>query len=277
MFSRLWLRLGKFGLALLIVYLILAYGIVITIIVREEVDILDASKVVSVINPLRESTVAGQVRNVFGDPIPHAVLVIDGQIIQADNGGGFSINQLAPGRYTLEIFAGDYAKYTREIHVEEGMNYPTIKYESGLWPQVFMADFHVFFKDANAIFGMVGFANGTDEPIYIERASILDPQGNAIYDLLHDNDGFSYYTDLSNKLEVVEIPQRALKWAPHMVQSGEFPPIAGSFRPGPYSLEVHYAFQAGHDLGLYQVLTITDHLDLDNDWNPHLPDPDNSE
>ena len=272
MFSRFWIRLGKFGLFMLLAYLLMAYIIVVSIIIREELAIVDATKVISVFNPTQgSSSMEGQVRNVFGDPVPFAVVIVGDHLVQADNTGAFQVTNIAAGRHTLEIFAGDYARYTREVQVEEGVNNPTIKYETGLWPQVFLVDFHIFYKENDEIFGMVGFANGTDEPIYIERASILSPKGDAITDILHDNDGFSYYLDLSNKLKLVLEPQKALKWAPRMVQGGEFTPVKGYFPPGPYSLEVHYAFQEGHDLGQYQVLTITDHLDLDNNWAPHLP------
>ncbi|HKM43237.1 MAG TPA: hypothetical protein VJZ70_04535 [Limnochordia bacterium] len=272
MVSRFWLRLGKLGLFLLGTYLVFAYIIVITITIREELTIVDASKVISVLSPAQgTSTLEGQLRNVFGDPVPFGVVVVGDHLVQADNIGAFRMTNLNPGRFTLEIFAGDYAKYSREIQVEEGMNHPTIKYESGLWPQVFLVDFHIFYKGDDEIFGMAGFANGTGAPIYIQRATILSPKGEVVTDILHDNDGFQYYTDLSNLLEIVEEPQKALKWAPRMVQGGEFPPLRGYFPPGPYTLEVHYAFKEGHELGQYQVLTITDHLDLDNNWHPHIP------
>ncbi|HBG02407.1 MAG TPA: hypothetical protein DDW87_12675 [Firmicutes bacterium] len=272
MSSRFWIRLGKLGLLSLFAYVLLAYSIVFTIIIRQELSIVDATKVISVFQPGKgASTLEGQVRNVFGDPIPYGVIIVGDHLVQADNTGAFLVPNLSPGRHILEIFAGDYAKYTREIHIEGGTNIPTIKYETGLWPQVFLVDFHIFYKENDAIFGIIGFANGTTDPLYIERATILDPGGEVITDILHDNDGFDYYTDLSSKLEVVYEPQKALKWAPRMAQSGEFPPILGYFPPGLYSLEVHYAFQDGHDLGQYQVLTITDHLSLDNNWDPHLP------
>lgn len=272
MLSRFWLRLGKLGLVLLGSYLVFAYIVVVTLIVREELTIVDASKVISVVKSAPgTSTLEGQVRDVFGDPVPFGVIILGDHLVQADNTGAFRITNLNPGRFTLEIFAGDYAKYSREIQVEEGMNHPTIKYEVGLWPQVFLVDFHIFYKGDGEIYGMVGFANGTNEPIYIEQATIINPKGEVIVDVLHDNDGFQYFADLSNRLEVIEQPQKALKWPGQMVQGGEFPSVKGHFPPGPYTIEVHYAFQAGHDLGQYQVLTITDHLDLEKHWTPHLP------
>ncbi len=272
MFSRFWVRLGKFSLLLLGAYVLMAYIIVVTIIIREELAIVDASKVISVLNPSRgASIIEGQVRNVFGDPIPHGVVIVGEQLVQADNTGTFRVTNLSPGRMVIEIFAGDYARYTREIQVEKGINSPTIKYETGLWPQVFLVDFHVYYREHDEIFGVLGFANGSTEPIYIQKASILSPSGEFVTDILHDHDGFTYYADLSNRLEIVEDPQKALKWASSMVQGGEFAPVKGSFPPGPYTLEVHYAFEEGHNLGQYQVLTVTDHLDLDNNWGPHLP------
>lgn len=272
MLSRFWLRVGTFGLILLLVYLILSYACLFTIIIRRELQVLDAAAVVSVFNP-REggSTLEGQVRNVFGDPVPYAVIVVKDRLVQADHEGRFTLEGLAPGRFTLEIFAGDYARYAREINLEAGLNSPPIKYETGLWPQEFLADFHIFFNQSGEIFGITGFANGTDQPIFIQSAVIFSPGGEMVLDLLHDQDGFSYYSNLSTKIEIAETPQRALRWAPQMWQNGEFAPIPGYFPPGPYSLEVHYAFEKGHESGQYQVLTITDHLDPESDWNPHLP------
>lgn len=272
MHSRFWLRLGRLGLVLLLSYLLFAYTCLITIIIRGELTILDASKVISVLsNQLEPCILQSQVRNVFGDPVPFAVIVVGNRLVQADNTGVFAMDNLAPGRHTIEIFAGDYGKYLREVQLEAGINSPPIKYETGLWPQVFLIDFHIFYKESDEILGIVGFANGTTEPLFIQRATLLNPQGEVITDILHDRNGFAYYANFSSKIEIVDEPQKALKWAGRVVQSGELAPLKGSFRPGPYSLEVHYAFSQGHELGQYRVLTITNHLDLDNDWNPHLP------
>lgn len=271
MVSRFWFALGRVSLLLLVMYLILSYVLLITIILRQEITILDASKAISVFNTKKgDSSLQGQVRNVFGDPVPFSVIIFGEHIVQADKTGTFTLAHLASGRYTMEIFAGDYEKYSREVQIETGVNSPTIKYDTGLWPQIFLVDFHIFSKNSDEIIGIVGFANGTTELIFIQQATLLNPQGEVITDVLHDHDGFNYYANLSNKLEIVENPQKALKWAPRMVQGGEFPAIKGSFLPGIYTLEVHYAFQKGHDLGQYRVLTMTDLLEPDKNWDPHL-------
>ncbi|HHY15337.1 MAG TPA: carboxypeptidase regulatory-like domain-containing protein [Firmicutes bacterium] len=276
MLSGIWWRLCRVGIIILLIYLTAAYACLITIIIRKEVRILDAAKVISALSTGNKvdpalGVLEAQVRSVFGDPIPHAVILLADRLVQADNTGNFRIINIKPGTYTLEILAGDYEKYAREIKIEAGVNSPPIKYDLGLWPQDFLVDFHIFYKDAGEVLGIAGFANGAEEPIFIERATILDPSGKVITDILHDNDGFAYYADLSSRLEIVNEPQKALKWPPRMWQSGEFAPLAGNFPPGPYSLEVHYAFATGHKLGQYRVLVITDHLDWDSNWNPHLP------
>lgn len=273
MLSPLWARLGKYCFFLLLIYLLAAYVLLFTIIIRNELHILDANGVVSVFNPNGgPCLLEGKVRNVFGDPVPHAVIVIQDRLIQADNTGAFAVAGLQSGRFSLEIFAGNYAKYNREINLEPGANSPPMKYETGLWPQEFLVDFHIFHKNSGEILGITGFANGTDEAIYIQRTTLVGPRGEVIEDLLHDRDGFNYYAGLSSKLEITEEPQKALVWPGRMWQTAEFAPITGAFSPGLYSLEVHYAFQKGHELGQYRVSTITDHLDLDQDWkHPHLP------
>lgn len=271
MFSRFWMRLAKLGLVLLISYLIVAYALLITITIRRELKILDPPKAISVFQQEKTSTILeGNVCNVFGDPVPHAVIAVGDSLIQADNRGAFSLNNLQPGRYTLEIFAGDYEKYSKEIHIEEGTNRPSIKYDTGLWPQVFLVDFHIFYKDHDEVLGILGFANGTADPIYISKAVLLNPRKQVILDLLGDLGGFEYYSDLSSKIQLVHTPEKALKWAARLVQNGEFPPIQGDFRPGPYTLEVHYGNLKDHEKGRYSIFTITDHLDLNSNWNPHL-------
>src|SRR5699024_7464450 len=148
-------------------------------------------------------TLQGQVRNVFGDPVPFAVIVIADRLGQADNTGAFSLQNLPVGRHAMEIFAGNYEKYSREIQLETGINSPPIKYDTGLWPQGILVDFHVFYKETDEILGIAGFANGTTEPIYIQRATLLSPKGEVITDILHDRDGFNYYADFSSKIEIV--------------------------------------------------------------------------
>lgn len=60
MFSRFWIRLGKFGLFTLIAYLLMAWIVIVTIIIREELAIVDATKVISVFNPAQgSSTIEG--------------------------------------------------------------------------------------------------------------------------------------------------------------------------------------------------------------------------
>lgn len=273
MLSPRWARLGKCCLIVLVVYLLAAYLVLFIIIIRSELHILDANGAVFVFNRNDgPSLLEGRVCSVFGDPVPHAVIVIQGRLSQADNTGAFYVTGLESGRFGLEIYAGNYAKYSREIHLESGANSPPIKYETGLWPQEFLVDFHIFMKDSGEILGITGFANGTDEPVYIQRATLIGPKGEVITDLLHDGEGFDYYAGLSTRLSIIKEPQKALIWPGRMWQTAEFAPIAGTFPPGLYSLEVHYAFQKGHELGQYRVFTVTDHLDLDKDWkHPHAP------
>ena len=270
--SNLWCHLLKTGIIVLLIYLVVVYTILITTIIRNELSIVDGTQVVSVLtSPPNSGVLHTQIRNVFGDPVPYGVVLINNHLVQGDNTGFFKVPSLKPGRYILQILAGGYEPYSREIQIEDGMNSPPIKYETGLWPDSFLVDFHIFFTENGQVLGIVGYANGSEEPIYIERSTLLDPRGEVITDLLHDNDGFNYYAGLSSKIEIVEEPQKALKWAPRTWLSGEFPPIQGSFLPGLYTLEVHYAGLENHKLGKYQVLQIQDHLDFENNWNPHLP------
>ncbi|NLJ80097.1 MAG: carboxypeptidase regulatory-like domain-containing protein, partial [Firmicutes bacterium] len=267
MYSNPWLRFLKTSLIFVLAYLLLASAFTIIIIIRSELRILDAQQVLSLTGQSpQQGVLRGQVRNIFGDPVPHAVVLLENRFVQGDNTGRFEISNLNPGRYTLEILAGGYEKYRREVQVETGINNPPFKYETGLWPQTFLVDFHLFYQEDARLLGIMGFANGSSQPLFIQSALLFNPLGEMILDLLADNGGFSYYAGLSNKLEIAEEPQRALKWAPRMWQSGEFPPIEGFYQPGIYTLKVYYGFEEEHQSGQYRVFTISDHLDLEKSW-----------
>lgn len=265
-------RVLRVGIASLVAYLAIGYIVFVATLVRWEVGLLPPARPVSSIASRDTGvygTITSQVRNVFGDPVPYAVVHIGGRTIQADQNGNFILEGLAPDRYVMEIFAGGYERYKWEITVGEGNNTPIIKYDSGLWPEKFLADFHVFYASNDRLFGLVGFANGSHETIYVSSATIIDPNGNAIIDVLRQHDGFNYYNYLSNKVEVVETPEPALRIPSKAWVNGEIPPITGPFPPGTYHLEILYGNQEEHEKQQYQRIQYSDQGD--NNWNPHLP------
>ena len=153
--SNLWCHLLKTGITVLLIYLVVVYTILITTIIRNELSIVDGTQVVSVLtSPPGSGVLRTQIRNVFGDPVPYGVVFINNRIFQGDNTGFFEVPSLKPGRYTLQIFAGGYEQYSREIQVEDGLNSPPIKYETGLWPEFFLVDFHIFFRDNSQVLGI---------------------------------------------------------------------------------------------------------------------------
>lgn len=254
-------------------YIALGYIVFASVVLHYEISLLPDDKLIYTAADIqkRSGTLSTRVHNIFGDPIPYAVIFIDGRITQADSTGFFIVEELKPQRYTLEIFSGDYQPYQWDILIDDGTNNPPIKYDTGLWPQYFLPDFHVFHNNTNQLFGLIGFANGSKQPIYIHRAAIYDPNGNIILDLFEDPDIVEYYQMLSTKVESVTTPQQALRLPSKTWINGEIPPIDSPLTPGVYQLEVHYGTETGHQSGVYRVQRIEDYLQTYPNWNPHLP------
>ncbi len=272
MSTRSWKRVALAALVVVALYGLGVAYLLITTIIRNELEIWGGREVPVLAKPANPAHFHTCVRNVFGDPLPYAVVYIAGRVGQADSTGLVEMTNLHPGRYEMSIFAGGYQPLTMEVQLEPGLNSPVIKYDTGLWPEYFLVDFHIYYSSDQRLLGILGFANGSPEPIYIHRAALISPQGEVITDFLHDHDGFAYYADLSTKIKVVEEPQKALVWPARTWQPGEFPPIPGLFRAGLYTLEVHYGNENEHRTGEYRIMQITHHLDYELTGNPHSTD-----
>ena len=61
-------------------------------------------------------------------------------------------------------------------NLEPGLNSPILKYDTGLWPEYFLVDFHIYYSEDQRLLGIRGFANGSPEPIYIGTRAHF-PQG----------------------------------------------------------------------------------------------------
>ena len=268
--KRSWERIVYTVMLVVVVYGTAVAALLAITIIRSELQIWGGREAVAALSrPANPAHLQTYVRNVFGDPLPYAVVHVAGRVGQADNSGLIELFDLHPGRYNMTVFAGGYHPLTLDVTLEPGYNSPILKYDTGLWPEYFLVDFHIYYSEDQRLMGICGFANGSSESVYIRHARLLSPQGEVITDFLHDHDGFSYYADLSTKIKVVEEPQKALLWPPQTWQPGEFPPIPGIFHFGLYTLEVHFGSEEEHQLGQYQIVQITDHLDYELTGNPH--------
>lgn len=272
--SNFWRRFFYIGLFSLIAYLLIGCTVWISTVLHYEINLLPVFQR-QVIPASKDSgsygTVATYIQNVFGDPIPYAVVYVDGRIAQADNNGFFKLEGLFPARYTLQIFAGGYQSYKWEITVEEGINEPVIKYDTGLWPEYFLGDFHILSNVPNKLFPIVGLANGSEQTIYVQKAIIHDASLKPLLDLMAIPDIIEYFSSLSSKVTIVNEPLRALKIPPKLVISGNVPPIAVDKHYETYFLEIHFGTEREHEKQEYQITRINTKLDTSGKWNPHLP------
>ncbi|NLM94802.1 MAG: carboxypeptidase regulatory-like domain-containing protein [Firmicutes bacterium] len=219
-------------------------------------------------------SVVGTVEDVFGDPVPGARVRLADKEAWADEQGRFTIN-VPLGRQTLMITAPGYQPLELNLHVDRGENKPRISQETGLWPVGFKIDYHLFYQgkgqgEIKDVFGLVGFANGTNEEYFIHSIKVLDPFGDVVIDLLAELDDYrdfaGTYTDSNFALD----PQMAAIIYPRTVILRELPSFTADVSSRSYTLQVLYGTEEEHSSGKYWLWEKTIAPVLDEDCDPHV-------
>ncbi|NOK07404.1 hypothetical protein HNV27_38870, partial [Myxococcus xanthus] len=118
----------------------------------------------------------------------------NGQRLVAGEGGTVEFVNVPARLHTLRIEAEGYHPLQMSLRVNEGVNEPIIKYESGLFPTDFAGDFHVFHAQDPAeeqdVFIQMGWSNGTQDPVMIHWFDIVDQHGNRLAPILDSPEGY---------------------------------------------------------------------------------------
>lgn len=209
--------------------------------------------------PEQAARVRGFVGNVFGDPVSGAQVTIGTSQALTDAEGRFYLEGLAPGPGKLWVRAAGFHPLSLEVAMDAGENIIDLKYERGLWPEGFAADFHVFLAPVAGgswrLFGQVGLANGSSAAVYLLAAWVEDPFGQLVVDLLAPEQ------DWQNLPGGVVYPRRAYRFN----LGGQPSPVPG----GVYRLHLEYADSTAWRAGRSQHLVLESAARPDLDWNPH--------
>lgn len=222
--------------------------------------------------------VEGSIRNVFGDPVPSAIVHLDGFQTKTDADGTYRIRQVETGKHRFLIEAEGYNALTFDLLVEDGRNVPLIKYETGLRPIGVMLDFHVFWSERDSppsLYAHAGIANGTMHRLFISGLQIRRQHSTeVIHDFLSDTKSFERMAIYYSEVDIATAHGLALTLPPHRVISPiEMPPVPLDSIEGLGAFEfiVHYALGDNYAHQQERVLHITAEPVREDDYNPHTP------
>lgn len=225
--------------------------------------------------PTPKGIVRLSVRNVFGDPVPGAMVELNGERLITGEGGVVEFLDVPARLHTLHIEAKGYHPLQMTLRVNEGLNEPIIKYDSGLFPADFAVDFHVFHandpKEEQDVFIQIGWSNGTQHPVLIRWFEVTDQNGKRLAPILDSPEGYRRLSLMYTALKLVTQPY-ALELRPLQTVTIDLPLIqAVPEQLGAVRLRILYGTAEQHNANDYEELEFIVYPVLETDFNPHRP------
>ncbi len=216
--------------------------------------------------------VSGTVHDIFGDPIPHAQVQFGERITRADERGSYRLDGLPVGSHDVRVAADQHQPRAFRYSVYEGESSPRIKYDSGLWPESFAIDFHIFHPPSrpDPLYGLIGLANPENGPIYVTSMKVVTRDGSVVQDFMEDVEGIQrfVFTYGSTRLSLEPSPAIVIpaRGAVTHIEMQPFPPDSDQ-----YSLVVTYStrseYRAQNEKRAEKVAAPS----VEEDYNPHSP------
>lgn len=180
----------------------------------------------------------------------------------------------------MTITADGYNVRSFRYRINEGANAPRIKYDTGLWPSDFAADFHIFYDPGRPtrLYGLIGLANPLSGPIYVTSMYVETAGGETVQNLLDTYQDYQNFalvyagSRLSlDPVPAVVIPSRGV--IGHIELRPFSPPAAAAATPDvtTYRLVVTYADRAGYRDGNIKRAVKEVQPQAEEDLNPHSP------
>lgn len=260
-------------LARLALFLTLAAGIAVLMLRAHGLDLLP----VSVSVPQPTTGVVFELRNIFGDHVPSAEIVVNGRYKQiTDEFGVAGMSGLPIGDVEVKIAAPGYRPIQRMVYLGPGENQVQFRNEGGLVPDRFAVDYHVFWNTASGGLarGIVEITiyNGTTSPMYVTECDIYFPGGSPVLKLLGSEEAFADFTEPYSTVDIVSQPEMALRILPGQIVYADPVVLPGLPRDGDlYSLRLVATNNLSAPRDKWEVVSLVDVMDYDGDWDPHVP------
>ncbi len=224
---------------------------------------------------VEKGSVTAFVCNIFGDPVAGAQVRVGQVQARTDAHGYFLLEGVPTGPGELVVKAPGYQPVVRKVTVDSGRNILDMKYDTGLWPDDFRVDFHVFANvdrtGSLKLFGEVGVANGSNGAYYLLGAAVTGPNDEQEQALLQTEDDYRNFAGSYGDDNFVAHPRMAVVFAPQTHYKVDLKSQPGPVLGGKYKLTVVYASREDWARGQSQTLVLAAQAFIDSDWNPHSP------
>lgn len=253
--------------------LALAAGLSVLILRVHGLDLLP----VSVSVPQPTTGVVFELRNIFGDHVAGAEIVVNDRHRQVtDEFGVASMSGLPIGDVEVTITAPGYRAIKRLVYLSPGENQVLFRNEGSLVPDRFAVDYHVFWNTASGGLARgiaeITIYNGTISPMYITECDIYYPGDSSVLKLLGSEEAFADFTEPYSTVDIVSQPEMALRILPRQIVYADPVVLPGLPRDGDmYSLRLVATSNLSAPRDKWEVISLVDEMDYDGDWDPHVP------
>lgn len=234
-------------------------------------------QVVSVPVAQQTTGVVLELRNIFGDHVEGAeVLIGDRYKMVTDEFGVASMSGLPIGSVEVTVSAEGYRTVKQVIHLGPGKNEVVFRNDSGLVPDGFAVDFHVFWSTASGGLARgiaeIAIYNGSSRPVYVTECDILHAEQASTLRLLGSEEAFSNFAASPSSVVIVSQPEMAVSIDAEQIVYANPVVLPWTPRDGDVlSLRV----VSTNDLAIApdkrNVRILSDEMDYDADWDPHVP------
>lgn len=218
-----------------------------------------------------------ELRNIFGDHVCGAEIAVGGRHKKTtDEFGVASFSGLTAGDLEVAISAPGYRAISLHVLLGPGKNLVVFRNETGLAPDGFAVDFHVFWNTMSG--GMargiaeISLYNGRNVPVFATECDIVYPGESAVLKLLGSEEAFADFAGTYSTADIVSQPEMAMRIVAGQVVYADPVLLPGTPRDGEvYTLRLVSTSDLSAPRDRWDVATLEDEMDYDGDWDPHVP------